>query len=210
NNDVYPIVHHEALEALGAINSPTTEVLDIINEKLLDINAPIEVKETAHLALERIKFFQTKIDKEEGYTSPFKSIDPAPHFMTNDVEFLSELLYDTSQDLFDRYRAIFSLRNLQSDEAVNILGNGFQESSNLFKHEIAYVLGEMGRESAIPFLEKMLRDSSQHPMVRHESAESLGSIQSEKANSILKEFLTDPVQIVRESVIIALNENEYL
>lgn len=45
---------------------------------------------------------------------------------------------------------------------------GFNDSSALLGHELAYVLGQINDEHALPVLESVLRDDNQHPMVRHE------------------------------------------
>ena len=47
--------------------------------------------------------------------------------------------------------------------------------SALFRHEVAYVLGQMQQPSAIPHLSEVLANSKEHDMVRHEAAEALGS-----------------------------------
>ena len=47
-------------------------------------------------------------------------------------------------------------------------------------------------------------------MVRHEAAEALGSLGEESGvEDILKRFLDDPEQVVRDSVIVALDMAEY-
>lgn len=47
-------------------------------------------------------------------------------------------------------------------------------------------------------------------MVRHEAAEALGSLGDEEGvEDVLKKFLDDPVQVVRDSVIVALDMAEY-
>lgn len=51
----------------------------------------------------------------------------------------------------------------------------------------------MQHSAAIPSLEKSLRDSVENCMVRHESAEALGSIGLSECNIILEEFLKDEV-----------------
>ena len=51
---------------------------------------------------------------------------------------------NTSNTLWDRYRAMFSLRNLSKSnkKAVTALVEGFKEKeSALFRHEIAFVIG---------------------------------------------------------------------
>jgi len=45
---------------------------------------------------------------------------------------------------------------------------GFKDGSALLKHELAYVLGQMGQLSAIPILTNVLEDLHEDPMVRHE------------------------------------------
>jgi len=41
---------------------------------------------------------------------------------------------------------------------------------------VAYVLGQLQSKTALATLSKVLRDVNEHPMVRHEAAEALGSI----------------------------------
>ena len=45
---------------------------------------------------------------------------------------------------------------------------GFRDESALLKHELAYCLGQIKRESALVTLEEVLRDTNEDPMVRHE------------------------------------------
>ena len=42
--------------------------------------------------------------------------------------------------------------------------------------QVAYVLGQLQNKDAISVLSKVLEDVNEHPMVRHEAAEALGSI----------------------------------
>ena len=46
-------------------------------------------------------------------------------------------------------------------------------------------------------------------MVRHEAAEALGSVASDEASLLLDRFKHDHAQVVRESVQVALDMNEY-
>ena len=61
-------------------------------------------------------------------------------------------LLDEDEAIFERYRALFGLRNQGTPEAVAALGESFSGSSALLKHEVAYVLGQMLQNLAIPFL----------------------------------------------------------
>jgi deoxyhypusine monooxygenase len=84
------------------------------------------------------------------------------------------------------------------------------DSSALFRHEIAFVFGQLSHPASIPALTKALSDLSEQSMVRHEAAEALGSLGSEEGvEEILKKFLNDKEQVVRESVIVALDMAEF-
>ena len=52
------------------------------------------------------------------------SVDPAPPAENCDVQRLKEDLMNEDLPLFLRYRAMFSLRNLNTDPAVDALGPG--------------------------------------------------------------------------------------
>ena len=45
---------------------------------------------------------------------------------------------------------------------------GFADESALLKHELAYVLGQKKDERALPVLTRVLEDTGEDPMVRHE------------------------------------------
>lgn len=88
---------------------------------------------------------------------------------------LTAILVDKSKPLWERYRAMFTLRNLSSDEAIRGLGKGlYCEESALFRHEIAYVLGQIQSPLSVPELSDRLKKKDESPMVRHECAEALG------------------------------------
>jgi hypothetical protein len=56
---------------------------------------------------------------------------------------LSAQLNDQSLPLFDRYQAMFSLRNNGGKTAVLALTTAFGDPSPLFRHEVAFVLGQL-------------------------------------------------------------------
>lgn len=122
---------------------------------------------------------------------------------------LKALLLDEMAPLFERYRAMFSLRNMRSDEATLALSAGLKGSSALFRHEVAFVLGQLQREISVPFLAENLRDETENEMVRHECAEALGAIATEECTKILTEYLKDEKRVVKESCEVALDMCEY-
>lgn len=128
------------------------------------------------------------------------------------VEVLRDRLCDASLSLYERYRAMFSLRNINTEESVLALCKGMdtEKSSALFRHEVAYVLGQMQHEASIPTLVAHLRDTEEHEIVRHESAEAMGSIASPECIKVLQEYLKDSADVVRESCEVALDITDYL
>eukprot|EP00112_Aurelia_sp_Birch-Aquarium-sp1_P023303 Seg6889.1 transcript_id=Seg6889.1/GoldUCD/mRNA.D3Y31 product="Deoxyhypusine hydroxylase" protein_id=Seg6889.1/GoldUCD/D3Y31 len=200
-----PMVRHEAAEALGAIGSQN--VIEILQKFAKD--AVIEVAETCELALERIRWLQNQENNTEKEESPYSSVDPAPPSVERNVNKLRQALLDESKPLFDRYRAMFSLRNIQTKESVLALADGLNCASALFRHEIAYVLGQIQHEAAIEALSKSLKDATENPMVRHECAEALGSIAKEDCLATLTEYVKDKERVVNESCEVALDMYEY-
>ena len=59
------------------------------------------------------------------------------------VPALGAKLNDTNTLLAQRFRILFTLKNIGGDEAVKQISQGFGDSSELLKHELAYVLGQM-------------------------------------------------------------------
>ncbi len=148
-----------------------------------------------------------------GYTST----DPAPpqdvaadlqvghNKAKPSVAELRAQLLDRGQPMFQRMRAVFALRNRGGPEAVEALAAAFADPSALLRHELAYVLGQMGDAHAVPFLTEVLRKPHEHVMVRHECAEALGAIGQQESVPVLQEFLNDPNPEVSESCEVALD-----
>lgn len=112
---------------------------------------------------------------------------------------------------------MFTLRDLASPPdlptavpAVLAIAEGFKDPSALFRHEIAFVFGQLCHPASIPSLIDTLSNVSETGMVRHEAAEALGSLgEEEGVEDALKKFLNDPEQVVRDSIVVALDMAEY-
>ncbi|ORX35614.1 armadillo-type protein [Kockovaella imperatae] len=218
------MVRHEAAEALGALSSESS--LPLLRKYLDDPNR--EVRETCEVAIGKIQFDHGAEGKERMKNPDFPTIDPAPSSSREDIPALRAALLDTSRPLFERYRAMFALRDFgaASKDAVLSLAEGFGDSSALFRHEIAYVFGQLCSPHSIPSLLSRLEDAQEDPMVRHEAAEALGGIASdgiegdEEASrvlppggvlQILREWAIKEgaPQVVKESCQIAIDMWEY-
>jgi len=87
---------------------------------------------------------------------------------------------------------------------------GFQSSSALFRHETAFVLGQLQSICSIPALRQQLSILNENYMVRHECAETLGSIGTDECRDILQAYLNDKERVVRESCEVALDISDYV
>lgn len=209
---------HEAAEALGALGDAGS--LALLRERRDDAGEEVVVRETCEIAVERVEW-ECAGKKERLKESDFASVDPAPPMplqeKTHDIAALESTLLDEALPLFQRYRAMFALRDLASPPglptalpAVKALARGLRDKSALFRHEVAFVFGQLSHPASIPSLVETLSDMKEASMVRHEAAEALGSLgEEEGVEDVLKKFLNDPEQVVRESVIVALDMAEY-
>ncbi|KAI4961843.1 deoxyhypusine hydroxylase [Alternaria arbusti] len=211
---------HEAAEALGALSDKSSlELLRTLRDDVKEIDV---VRETCDIAVDRIEWDHgLQKGQEKLKKSDFTSIDPAPPLPQStekaSIPELEKTLLDTSLPLFQRYRAMFALRDLSSPPdlptavpAVQALARGFTDPSALFRHEIAFVFGQLSHPASIPSLTEALSNTKEASMVRHEAAEALGSLGDEEGvEDTLRKFLNDPEQVVRDSVVVALDMAEF-
>ncbi|CAG8490292.1 2415_t:CDS:2 [Racocetra fulgida] len=184
---VYDYLIIKAAEALGAIGDLSS--LNILEEYLYDENV---VRETCELAVAKIK---------NGKEISKKLLNPAPpNVEVQSVTKLRDILLDKKLPLFERYRAMFALRNIGTTEAVLALAQGLDDPSDLFRHEIAYVFGQIQSPDSVPALIKTLENMNELYMVRHEAAEALGSIATSDCLPVLKKFKADQERVVKERV----------
>ncbi|HEX9817230.1 MAG TPA: hypothetical protein VGB18_09640 [Candidatus Thermoplasmatota archaeon] len=77
---------------------------------------------------------------------------PAPPSERTTVAALRRVILDASRTLWERYQALFGLRNKNQDDSANALGEALlRDPSALLRHECAYVVGQMQREDPIPY-----------------------------------------------------------
>lgn len=85
------------------------------------------------------------------------------------IRTIGSVLNDVNRPLKERFRALFTLRNIGGLVAIDCINQCFNDNSALLKHELAYCLGQMQDKQAIPHLVRILEDTNQEPMVRHEA-----------------------------------------
>ncbi|CAH8606085.1 unnamed protein product [Heterobilharzia americana] len=250
------LIRHEAAEALAALSGCHGADIEQVEKALKEFaNSNItELAETCQVGLCRIEWIKGKKQQQQNETSLPGVSDLALQFFPNTTdpahsfgvdqnytdEQLHDLLMDPSQTLFTRYRAMFTLRDhvlkaildkTSPEKPANLLAQGLEASSSaLLRHEVAFVLGQLTVASTVPFLSACVRTTTEHPMVRHEAAEALGSILGElegkfltdnvkrdvpkefeyQARKVLEEFTKDKEAVVRESCILALDIADYI
>ncbi|KAL3647785.1 hypothetical protein CASFOL_008753 [Castilleja foliolosa] len=201
---LHPIVRHEAAEALGAIGLERNVPL---LKKSLASDPAQEVRETCELALSRIE--EVRNTSAVSKSSPFLSVDPAAPATCSSVGELRETLLGEEKSMYERYAALFALRNIGEEEATSAIVESLSANSALLRHEVAYVLGQLQNKKASDALSEILRDVKEHPMVRHEAAEALDSIADCQCIALLEEFAKDPEPIVSQSCEVALSRLDF-
>lgn len=88
---------------------------------------------------------------------------------------IGQVLINEEKPMKDRFRALFTLRNLGGEEGIRWISAGFKDSSALLKHECAYCLGQMTDPRAVTILIAVLSDQTEDPMVRHEAGSVINS-----------------------------------
>ena len=218
------IVRHEAAEALGALGGD--DALDeLLKFPILENDPHGLVKDTIDLAIQKYKY-----EKKNGLISSyFDAIDPTPALSGRALSELQKIVLNGA-DIVEKYSAMFALRNLIHEfqygtdtqkshilrcnegitniveTAISFIALGFKDESALLRHEVAYIFGQLAHSSATSSLEQKLADVNEHPIVRHECAEALGSIGNFDS---LYLFVNDKEQIVRESCLVGLKMGEY-
>ena len=128
-----------------------------------------------------------------------------------DVAYLQEMILDNENyDLFLRYRALFTLRELNTEEAVLAMcqcltRENSRRCSALLKHEVAFILAQMEDvfHVAEPFLIDCVDNEEEAPIVRHEVLVSLGDMIDDKEK--LSKFVNHPERIIDESCQVAFS-----
>ncbi|GMI24621.1 hypothetical protein TeGR_g3988 [Tetraparma gracilis] len=224
------IARHECAEAIGAIVTSKVTAESAVAVQSLRRNyaseeaSPVEVRETCRIAIDFIDW-KTSTSSQEEYNAPmacacmlssYDSTDPAPPHPAHENlshEEIGEQMRDEARELFERYRCMFSLRNKGGSEAAKELGRALVEdkSSALFRHELAFVLGQLQHVDGLDFLVQSLEREGEHEFVRHESAEAIGAIDGDwdKCERILVKFKQDHDLIVRQSCEVALDAMDY-
>ncbi|KZT23466.1 Deoxyhypusine hydroxylase [Neolentinus lepideus HHB14362 ss-1] len=225
NESEDPMVRHEAAEAMGAISSTTS--IAVLKKYINDPER--SVRETCEIALDKIQWDNSEEGQKfrkilESEDRSYTSIDPAPpssrlltgkpapeDFSETTISQLRSSLLDNKLPLFERYRAMFALRDIGTPAAVDALSAGFSDDSALFKHEIAFVFGQLLSAHSVPSLLVVLQNTNESDMVRHEAAEALGGIATPEVLPHLKEWMNreDAPRVVRESCQVAIDMWEY-
>lgn len=202
----HEMVRHEAAEALGAIGEPSS--IEVLIKYLNDPSK--SVAETCEIAIDRIRNQNSVMPESKTAGVVFGSVDPAPpEETTSSIEELEAIYLNPDISLYKRYKALFALRNIATVDSTLSICKGFSDKSALFRHEVAYVLGQLQEPASAPALMEVLKDKEENPMVRHECAEALGSIATKECMDNLSLYLRDEADVVRESCEVALDIAEF-
>ena len=109
-----------------------------------------------------------------------------------------------------RVHAVCILAEVGGEKSVPTLSDVlFHDPDPLVRHEAAFSLGQIGLSEGNMALAKSIKND-RDPIVRHESAAALGSIGSAESEAYLREALSDPEEMVRNSARASLFNIEFL
>lgn len=110
-------------------------------------------------------------------------------------------LIDPTRPIEERYRALFFAKSAKESMCEVLLQALEVQTSVLLRHEIAYVLGQIGDKKAVSRLRKILLDEGEDEIVRHEAAEALAALRTHYSDI---ERLQDATTAIGQTCTIAL------
>jgi len=142
--------------------------------------------------------------------------DKFDDFQLQEPSYINDILTNIEYPIGWRMRALFHAKNLGQFDAVNLVCAALAKHGKdevLFRHEACYVLGQLGPTLkdytvVLKALEAILADEEEDPVTRHEAAEGLGNFGAERAISILKEYSNTEIRVLKETVDLALAEQQ--
>lgn len=137
---------------------------------------------------------------------PIKPLDGGEFSSFNiySKEKIKELLLNYDTDISSKIRCLFFGRFHGDEESAEMLLKSLNYSQSvLFRHEVLYVLGQMGLKSPLPYLYKILADENEHPMVRHEAGEAIAAIGEDESFEIVNKYVNDSSPAVSETCYLA-------
>eukprot|EP00939_MAST-03C_sp_MAST-3C-sp1_P000646 g646.t1 len=213
------VTRHEAAESLSTLDGENCKQRFEIYSR--DRNRHPILSDTCMLALEgRRRFLEGEIDAAfapcgcqkkkvvrgavEGGSGGEEIMDPESDRRARNV------LLDKSASLYDRYEALFELRDrtCSTDLAAATIAEALRNDrcSACFRHELAFTLGIFGIQKGIErILVETLANSSEHGVVRHEAALALQCFHSDTSKRALQRgAAVGNDELVRESCVAAL------
>lgn len=111
--------------------------------------------------------------------------------------------------LFERYEAMFTLRNLGA-AAPLARALAADNASACLRHELAFVLAQLEDEATVDVLVAKLADPTEHSVVRHEAAIALSVMGgSDAARAALAKYVEDKDPMVHESCSVSISTMAY-
>ena len=180
-----PVVRHEAGEALSNFSDYKDMILPEL-KKHLNSNVSV-LKSTVEIAIRKMESFNPNANNYNQYV-PGTS-EPAEPFTEEQLSaYLNEIgktekdilevLVDSSIEEYKRYQILYSLRLKKDEKSAVILASLLKEEyfdkvSELLRHEVAFVLGQLSQDANYPEVKKLLGENIQNqkesPIVRHEA-----------------------------------------
>lgn len=93
--------------------------MDVLNNYRYD--SILEVSETCELAIYRLTYLA---NGGKELANIYNTVDPVPPSKETNINVLKNIYLNDDKSISDRYQAMFTLRDLNSDESISILTAG--------------------------------------------------------------------------------------
>eukprot|EP00477_Mikrocytos_mackini_P001440 GAHX01001547.1.p1 GENE.GAHX01001547.1~~GAHX01001547.1.p1 ORF type:complete len:312 (-),score=72.70 GAHX01001547.1:2106-3041(-) len=234
------VTRHEAVEALSSIIKGNPELIAKYLSKLASYigDKSKVLSETAILTVYELS--EDSDSNEDNNEDTLKKVKKSKNEMNrldpvsiDQSEFdqlksshLKNLLFNCEVSLPYKYKVITKLREFGSEGAhilceyirLNLKHTNKdivnkESPSALIKHEIAFILAQIGDKESVDCLEEVVKDKNEHDVVRHEAAISLGTIvgglKDQKRKEDIIAFLESEIRsenddLVVESCVVAI------
>jgi deoxyhypusine monooxygenase len=115
-----------------------------------------------------------------------------------------------TKDVCEKYTAMMTLRTFGSQEAADILEQGYRflGESELLRHDVMYCMGQMRARNSLKFLLDRMNDQNERSIVRHEAGEALANFHDIKEQIIaeMQNHWDTPDELLRSTVHVGIGK----
>ena len=111
---------------------------------------PVTTESEASVQAEFVSCDEREVSQLVRQVEGEREIMTNSNITKDQVEKIGDLLINPDRPLKERFRALFTLKNIGGQQCIDWIAKAFGDESALLKHEVAYCLGQLQDPLAIP------------------------------------------------------------